>query len=72
MDHADAQALGIPGIIDLDRLPPQADLAFILGQGSGQDLHQGALPGPVLTDQGVNFAAGHGKIHRGQRLDPGK
>lgn len=72
MDHADALSLGIPGTVDLDSTPPETDLTFILQQGTGEDLHQGAFAGSIFTDQGMDFAACNGEIDRGQGLDTGK
>ena len=38
---------------------------------TGEDLYQGALAGPVLSQQGVNAAAGELQRHAGQRRRAG-
>ena len=50
--------------------PGQGDGAAVGGQGAGQDLQQGGLPGPVLADHRDELARADGQVHAPQHLVP--
>ena len=52
--------------------PVDPDLARVGGLHPGEDLHQGALAGPVLTDDGHDFAPAHGQAHALERPHAGE
>ena len=54
--HLDAARDGVGGSRDLDGPAVDQDLACV-GYGEAvEDVHQGGFAGPVLAEQGVNFA----------------
>jgi hypothetical protein len=53
--HADAGRDGVLRRVELGLLAIQQDLALIGLQQPVQDVHQGRLAGPVLTEQGVHL-----------------
>ena len=57
-DFADyrAQLDSVGRFVNLDFLTIEEDLSFVLAVEAVQDVHQGGLAGPVLTQQGVNLS----------------
>ena len=64
IDIPAASALRVAGEMGLLARNPQRPL--VIGNDAGEDLHQRAFAGPVLTDDGVEFARSHVKAHRSQ------
>ena len=54
----------------MDRLPGDANLAGIRVDGTGEDLHECGLAGPVLANDGVDVTNLDGEVHAGQGVDP--
>ncbi len=54
--HADSVAAGVDRRVDLRELAVDADLSFVGMVDPVEHLHQGALAGAVLAEQGVHFA----------------
>ena len=63
MHHADAQRDGIFGAGDFDLLAVDQDRAGIHGMESIENLHQGALAGAVLPQQGMDLARFDGEVN---------
>ena len=63
VNHADAQAQGIPGGADIHRFIPHIDLALIGVIDAGDHVHQGGLARPVLSQKGKDLAAADFKGH---------
>ena len=57
VDHADAQGIGVVGIVDLYNLSILSDLALFCLVHTKQDAHQSGLTGTVLAQQCVDLAA---------------
>ncbi len=55
-DHADAEALGIVGALDMDLATVPEDVALVRPHQPIDDLHQRRLAGAVLPDDGVDLA----------------
>ena len=55
-DHADAGGPGGGRRAELDRLAVDEDLALLRAVDAVEDLHQRALAGAVLAEQGVDLA----------------
>ncbi len=68
MDHADAQVLGGPGVVDLDLFASDQDPARVLRVNAGEDLHQRRFSGAVLPDQRVHFAGRQLELTLRQRV----
>ena len=69
MDHADAQCLGSAGGVDFDRLTAQDDASLVPPQRSREDLHERALAGSVLANQGMDLAPSDLESHIVEGLD---
>jgi len=67
VDHGHAGPARVEGVAGPIRLAVQPHLPRVGLVRAGQDLHQGALPGPVLADQGVHLAGRDGEVHPVQR-----
>ena len=63
MDHADSGLDGICRRAKLPGLAVEANLTLVRLIQAIQLAHEGAFAGPVLAQQGVNFARLHVKIH---------
>ena len=61
-DHGHAGLLGGPGIVKMHLPAGHANGAFVGSEHARQDVHQGALAGAVLAEQGVDFAVAHVEI----------
>ena len=61
-DHGNAGRLSGAGIGETHLLTGHANDAFVGSEHAGQDVHQGALAGSVLAEQGVDFALAHIQI----------
>ena len=72
VDEADARALGVGDAPDDDGPAADADLAGVGLVDAAEDLHQGALAGPVLADQGDDLAARHLQADVLEGLDAGE
>ena len=72
VDHADAELERVARAGDLHRLIANADLAAVLPIGAAENLHQRRLPGAVLAEQHVHFAAAEREIDAGQSDDTRK
>ena len=70
--HADAELPGRRRARDPHRLAVPEDLAPIRGRRPVDDLHQGALAGPVLAEHGVDLPRHHGKRYAVVRHDAGE
>ena len=64
VDDGDAVALGVAGAVQHERLAVEEQLAGVVGVGAAEDLHQRALAGPVLADEGMDLAAVDGRRTR--------
>ena len=53
--HADAQGIGVVGVVDLHFLAVLMDLAFLRLVQTEQHAHQGGLTGTVFTQQGMDL-----------------
>jgi hypothetical protein len=62
VDHADAVRDRVAGRPESDRHAVDLDLAAIRPVEPGQDAHQRRFAGPVLSDQGMDFAPGRLEI----------
>src|SRR4051812_17844710 len=60
--HADAEAAGLVRAVDHDALAVDPDLALVRLNHPVGDLHQRALAGPVLAEEGVDLARHHGEV----------
>ena len=56
MDHADAQIVGVVGVLDLDLLPVLLDDPLLRLIEAEQHAHERALAGAVLTEERVDLA----------------
>ena len=56
VDHADAQIVGIVGVVDLDLLPVLADLALLRLIQPEKHAHERGLSRAVFTQKGVDLA----------------
>jgi hypothetical protein len=56
VDRAHPQPLGVARALDLHRAALEEDLASVLGERAAQDLHEGGLPGAVLSEQHEDLA----------------
>ena len=70
--HANAKRDGIFRAVDCDRLAVDQDRSGIHGMESVENLHQGALAGAVLSQQGVNLARFDGEVNIVVGHDSGK
>jgi hypothetical protein len=59
--------LGVTGPTEIDRPTVDRDLARVLAVDAGQDLDQGALPGPVRPEQGVDLSGLDHEVDRAER-----
>jgi hypothetical protein len=57
------------GLLELDRLAVEQDLAFVGHGGARQRLDQAALAGAVVADHGQDFAGAQFKVGAVQRGD---
>ena len=55
VDHPDAGGDGVPRREERDGLPVDPDLTLVRPVEPGEDVHQRALPGTVLAEQGVDL-----------------
>src|SRR5664279_4883635 len=62
VDHADPATDRVGRAADPDLRPIEQDLALVRPGEPIQDVHQGALAGAVLTEQGVDLAGSHDEI----------
>jgi len=69
MDHGHAKLLSHVWAGDLDELPAEPDRPLLGPDGAAEDLHERRLARPVLTDQGVHFAALSRQVDRVQHRD---
>ena len=67
IDDRDPSIQRLPWIRELDALAIQQNLPIIGLLGTGEDVHERRLAGPVLADQAVNLAG----VDLEGRLDPG-
>ena len=70
VDGLDAGVAGVHRGLEVRRLPVQEDLAGVHGQGSGQRLDQGGLPGPVVADDGQHLAGVQVEVDAIEADDP--
>ena len=56
MNHADAQRVGVIGVVDFNRLAVDPDFPFFRLIQAEKDAHQRGLSGAVFTQQRVYFA----------------
>lgn len=56
VDDADAGPLRVPWATERTRRTGELDSASVRGVPARDDLHEGRLPGTVLTDHGVHLA----------------
>ena len=64
VDHADPASDGVSGTEDVDGLAVDEDRPCVRHGEPIQDVHQGGLAGPVLTEQGVDLARTQVEIDR--------
>ena len=64
--------LPLVGVVNVNRLPLQADGAAVHGIDAGENLHERGLAGAVFADQPQYFAAPDLQAHIAERLDTGK
>ena len=57
------RSMASDGEFDADRLSLEPDLALVGVVEPVQDIHQSALPRPVLAQEGVNLAAPDVEVH---------
>lgn len=71
MDDDNAGVFTGPDIFELNILALKRDVAAVGSERmhSGQNFHQGGLPGAVLAADGMNLAAADSELHRRQCLD---
>ena len=62
--HADAEVTGDGGRVDAHRRAGEAHLARVGSVDAVDQLHEGALAGPVLPQQGVDLARPHLEVDR--------
>ncbi len=70
VDDPDAGVLGVARARELDRAAVEEDLAVVVGDRAGQDLHQRALARPVLAAERRGPRRRRGRRHVPQRVDP--
>ena len=63
MHHADAEGIGIIGVVDLDNFAVFLNGPLLSLIQAEQDTHQGGLSGAVFPQQGVDFAGFQLKGH---------
>ena len=69
VEHADALPDGVRRRVDDDTFPVQEDLAAVRQDEAGQDLHERALPGAVLTQDALDRRGGDVQGYPRIRLD---
>ncbi len=62
MDHADAGGDRLGGRAEGERFAVDEDLALVGGVQPVEHVHQGALAGAVLAEQGDELALGDGEV----------
>ena len=72
MDDGNAAGLSLTGGADLHRLAINADGTAVAAVYPAENLHQRGFAGAVLPHQGVDFAAGNGKVDLFQHADRAK
>jgi hypothetical protein len=72
VDDAHAGGFGVAGAGEANRLALQDQLAFIVGEHAGEDLHQRALARAVFAADGVQLAGRDVDGHLGQSLHAGE
>ena len=68
IDHGDPGAAGLERITRVERDAIEFDGSGVGGMGPAEHLHEGALAGPVLADQGVDVAGLKRQVHAPQCL----
>ena len=69
MQHSDAGPDGLRRRADLRRVPVQQDLPAVGKDEAREDLHQGALPRPVLSQDSLDRGRGDGQGDAGIGMD---
>ena len=72
VDDPDAGVFGLARAREPDRPAVEMDLAFKIGDGPGQDLHERALARAVLAANGVDLAGARGEARRPGARDAAK
>ena len=72
VDHPDALGDGIAGLVDLHPPASDVDLPLVGRVEAVEDVHQGRLPGTVLTQQGVDLSLLQGEVNVVVGQDAGK
>ena len=67
VDHRDAGAAGVERLARTVGRAVERHRAGVGPERAGQDAHQRALAGAVLSDERAHFAAGHGDVHPVER-----
>ena len=72
IDHGNSGLERFVGAAHSDRPAVEKNLATVVGNGAGDDLHQGALAGPVGAYEAVDLARAECEIDAVQDLDAGE
>ena len=72
VDDRDARALGVLHAGETNRRSRKPNRAFVFDMDAGEDFHQSAFAGAVLTHQGVHFAAHQVEVYVVHGLDSGE
>jgi hypothetical protein len=62
VDHPDTQFVSVPRGIDVNMATADVDFSFVLTVQSYEDIHEGALPGTVFSEESEYFARIEGKV----------
>jgi hypothetical protein len=68
VDHGDAHAQRLLGVLDLDLFAQEGDFALFRDVHPDQHLHQGGFAGAVFAHQRMDAAAAHRQLHVAERL----
>jgi hypothetical protein len=63
VDEAQAEAMGLIGAVDMDRIAIEADIGAVGGGDAGQDFDEGGFAGAVFAHQSVNFTRRDVEVH---------
>ena len=72
MDQGDAMIEGFSGGIDRNGLAIHLYFTLVGRLDSGQNLHQGTLPGSILTDETEHLTLPEGEVNAIEGTDAGK
>jgi len=72
VDGGDAQQAGEQRVGTLEGHPRDREAAGVRGVGAGDDLHEGALAGPVFAHEGVHLPRSHRQGHVLEGVDAGE